>query len=302
MKKILLLFVFMVYVMRVLSQDTTNVRLRKVKIADIMSQIGFYYQGYNCNLEDFKILAPHSILLEDARSANLEYHSVNDIKSDDAIVPNSGSTLTMKLGINFLNRKKMKYCNVQLRAGLIYFTNNIFSYELYETKQIRYDTIGTGSSAVYMDSLIKTKYQFHHDWKQLNGDLSLIFSIRPKGFVSFGAGVGISSGLTFNATTSIQFIKSSNRRGISESKPTYYLWDENGESKSEKFKNKNGINCFIYIPLEININFRSKNHPFWRKIHFYSGVMPGLSFVTLSDHAAISGYQVPIMVGFRFSL
>jgi len=267
-----------------------------------MGQIGFYYQRYNCNLEDFKILAPSSTLLEDARSENLEYHTVNDIKSDDAIIPNSGSTLTIKLGINFLNRKKKKYSNVQLRAGLTYFTNNIFSYELYETEQIRYDTVGTGSSAVYMDSLIKTQYQFHHDWKQLNCDVSLIFSMHPKGFISFGTGVGISSGVTFNATTSIQFIKSSNRLGTSESEPTYYMWDENGESHSEKFENKNGINCFIYVPLEVNINFRSKNHPFWRRIHFYSGVMPGLSIVTLPGHNTISGYQVPIMAGLRVSL
>jgi hypothetical protein len=267
-----------------------------------MSQIGFYYQAYNCNLEDFKKLAPNSILLEDARSANLENHNVNGIKSDESIIPNSGSTFTMKLGVNFLNRKKQTYSNVQLRAGLTYFTNNIFSYELFETEQIRYDTVGTGSSTVYMDSLISTTYQFHHDWKQLNADVSLIFSIHPKAFISFGTGIGVSSGLTFDATTSIHFMKSSNRLRTSESEPPDYLWDENGESKSEKFKNENGVNCFIYVPVEVNINFRSKNHPFWRRVSFYSSVMPGLSLVTLPDHSTISGYQVPIMGGFRFSL
>jgi len=284
------------------SQDTTNNFLPAVKISDITGQGGIYFQGYDWTFPGFKALAPGSALLQNDLSGYYEQSELVYNFNEYGFIPDGGGMLSVKLGLNFLNKKKQQYSNATVRTGLSYFSNCYYSSELYKAETNTYDSFYTDTTFIYLDSVSTNIFSFRHEWKQLNVDVSLMYTLRQKRNLSFGVGIGFAAGLIFNSHTTIGYQHYTDTVFVKHHMPGNLIYHDGNAQIKEEHANKDGLSCSVYVPLEMNINLHSRNHPFWKKIHFTFGVQPGINYLSFPGLHTMRGVAVPVTAGLRFSL
>jgi len=301
--KWIFLSVFLLLGILAFSQDSTSV-FPDLKLQDISLRTGFYFQGYDdCGLKEFRNLMGKSTILKTDLSKYEEGYEFYEY----GFIPDAGGSVSMNVGFNFFRNKKQGYSNTQIRAGLSYYWNNYFSTQLISSTTVIYDSVEYGEGIIYYDSVASSGYFMRHDWKQLNVDVSILFTSPPRKYISFAGGVGISAGLIFNGRTSVDYTSYIDTviRGTNNSQNNnfYFLFADHVVSKkSESVRNKNGVSFIVYVPMEMSFNLRSQNHPFFRRIHFSLDINPGLHLIYLPETGTKTGFNVPFLAGMRYTL
>jgi len=302
--KWILLSVFLFQNFLASAQDTATISYSKLKIKEFSLRGGIYFQGgFKCAEIEFRKMSAYSSIIKEDLSAYEEDYPFYEY----SFIPDAGGSVSFQMGFNFFNRKKKKFRNTQIRAGLSYYWNNYFSMQLVNTRTVVYDSVDAGPTVTYYDSVWSNGYFMRHDWKQLNTDLSILFTTPPEKYISFAGGIGLSGGLIFNRKTSIDFRSYLDTISLDTNKAAgnqfYFLHSRNVvEEKSLHTRNKTGLNLIVSVPIQMNFNMKSQNHPFMRRIHFTLQVEPGLHLIYLPETGYKTGFNVPILAGIRFTI
>jgi hypothetical protein len=287
------------------SQDTSITFSPRIKFNDVIIHGGLIFQSeYNITLDDYKELVPESVLLKNDLSQYSEDHTDYCKKCYDF---EPAWSLGVQAGFKIFNQKNKKYSNTEFRTGLYYSWKNFSETDLYHVTRESYDSVEKDNSKIYHDSVWSSLYSFRHQWQQLNADITILFTLNPRSYVSFATGVGIAGGLAFSRKTTIGFgsyidtlSRDSNNTPDDIYNANYYssLDSVNWES----FEHKATANFIFYIPIEMNIHFNTQNHP---KVNWFYLILqchPGIHFLSMPKDRFALGFMMPLHggVGFYF--
>lgn len=250
---------------------------KRIQVNDFSVQAGFYYQGKtNGNLNDFKILAPQSLLLNS---------NFSGFREDNSYENSNVRMLSMMLGLKFRNKQLQNYrTNPILRIGINYYSGTNLMNEL--TKQTRktYDTLTSSQTgkSIYLDSVNSQRYSMSLFSQQLRFDASVVFRTNPESRWSLFAGVGVSGGLTINSTINIRY---SEYRSAQNPFGDNYFGSFNYNAyfdKTENVKIKNNFVASVYIPMSVDFRIGQKNE-FWKRMHLFYEARPSLNITSMSQ-------------------
>src|ERR1051325_6154415 len=290
-KKIIASFAlfFIITTISTYSQEEKKDSIAKIKITDIYGQIcANPYYGKQGTLEDFKKLAPSSLLLS---------NNFNGFSPDYIGYFSYDRIISVMAAIKNPHRK-----NVQPRIGLGYYEGNNLLYGLSKMKDLPNDTLisnQTGDTTIIRRTE-EELYSMAYTSKQFRIDLSLIFRTNPETRISLYGGLGANTGVSFNTKTYIRYMKVTNESSYSNNSSSYYS-GQPGDLRSEKFTNKNSFTSSIYAPL--GIDFRIGNRKEWlKRIHVYCEARPSITSMNIPELRKITYTRIPINLGVKVSL
>ena len=277
----------------VVAQDL-NGSIKKISVHDIYILPGFYSeQNTYGTLDDFKKLAPQSILLQNDMSDYSQY--------EGSSMSTNGSFSAMA-GFLFRNSDQTAYkANPLLRLGISYFSATSLTSTLYKEERRPTDTLASSQSGqfIFMDSIISKRYDMNYTSDQVRLSGSLIFRTNPEARWSLFGGVGATLGLSVKASTEINY----SEYGYAEAKysngyyTSYYDY-ESENSRTERFINKNNFNASAFIPLGIDFKIARKSE-FWRRIHLYYEIQPGINITSIAELKTVSNVSIHQGIGLR---
>jgi hypothetical protein len=147
-----------------------NQSVNKLKVTDVYLHNGFFVNSTtNGSLQDFKTLAPQSVLLKNDLST---YSQSNGYSFDGRRM------LSASLGIQLRDKNKTGYRKSPLlRLGVGYYSVSSLTSSFYKTQTITYDTLKSAKTneIAYVDSIKQRGYAIDYSANQLRLDASLIF-------------------------------------------------------------------------------------------------------------------------------
>ncbi len=299
MRKSIFLFVLLTVSLVSFGQQTNNNVIKGFKINEYSVQTGLFGgSSSSSSLSDFNILAPNSVLLNSNIIPDLQSYSPYSYHSG----PNS--SFSALLGFQFSDKQKTKYNKyMQLRVGIIYTHNSIICGGMYNTERTPYDTLTssqTGTST-YLDSVVSKSLDMNYSSEQLRLDGALIFRTNPDARWSLYSGIGITTGFSFNAKTTIVYGINYRIESRNSNNRTSYMESLDGDSKVEVFANKNNFGFSAYIPLGINLKL-GKNSEFWKKVNLFYEIRPSISVTNIPELRTITNTAVQQGLGFKISM
>jgi hypothetical protein len=282
----------------VVAQEQTQ-HLQQLKITDLYVHNGFFVNSTtNGSLQDFKTLAPQSVLLKNDLSA---YSQSNGYSFDGR------SMLSASLGIQLRDKNKTGYRKSPLlRLGVGYYSVSGIATNFYTTKTITYDTLkSTKSSEVtYLDSVKRKNYNMDYSANQLRLDASLIFRTNADARWSAFAGIGINAGASLNSSTRISYYETEDkeaRNTAGEHYTTNYYSSTVVNSKSEIANNKTNFTCAAYVP--VGVDFRiGKKRAFWKHTHLFYELRPSVAITAIPELRTFADAGVQQGIGLRVAL
>lgn len=267
----------------------------RLNINELNIQLGFFGQGnLNASLADFKKLAPESVLLN---------NNFSGYKTRSGYASAGNTMFSVLLGVRFLDKNKNTYkANPILRIGISYFTGAQLSGTIFSEEKKTFDTLrsATTSETVYIDSTHTKEYGMNYSSEQLRLDASLLFSTNPSARWKFYSGIGITTGLSFNAQTIIYYSESESKEMRNANEPTYgYGYSSYGTSitTSETIKNKGNFAMSAYIPL--GVDFRIGRREFWKRTHLFYEFRPSINYVSIPELQTIVNAHLVQGLGFK---
>jgi hypothetical protein len=128
--------------------------------------------------------------------------------------------------------------------------------------------------------------QFHMNYSshQLRFDGALLFRTNPEARWSLYAGIGISTGVSFDATTEIDYLTFSGET-IRTDDNGYLSYGRGLEVDTrihERFVNKANFSANPYVPMGVDFRL-GKNKEFWKKLHLVYELRPGINMVSVPE-------------------
>ncbi|MBI4930025.1 MAG: hypothetical protein HY841_04620 [Bacteroidetes bacterium] len=270
-------------------QEKQTKQSKRIIISDIFVQAGFINRTPTFGtLNDFKLLAPQSVLLN------------NDFSEYSKTFGWSLKKLySISTGIKFRNKEKGVYkSNPILRLGVSYFSGSILSGGMYKFERKPCDTVYSTQTwqTIYIDSVTWRSYKMNYISDQIRFDGSFIFHSNIQTRFSLFTGLGITAGLSINTFTDIYYDKSDRTEDRGGS-TRYY---SSSMDISEKFVNKNNLGFSVYIPVGIDFRIGKKN-AFWKQIHLFYELKPGINMTSIPELRDITNANFQHGVGLRVS-
>jgi hypothetical protein len=295
----ILSFVFLVTVsFSVFGQDEETKPVKRIIISDFYVQPFVFSEPYlNVTIQDFKALAPQSVLLNN----NFLYFT----NTYSAYSMSSNPAFSVLLGFQFSDKAKSVYkANPLLKLGICYYSVTSLTGYSYNDERMPYDTLTslqTGNT-VYIDSVLSKTYFMEYSWQQLRFDGSVIFRTDPGARWSLYAGIGITAGVSIRADTYIS--QSSNGytefRYPSGNTNSSYEYYSSYTDESEEFRNQRNYGISGYVPM--GVDFRTgKKIPFWKLVHVFYELRPGITMTTIPELRTITNASIQHGVGLRVS-
>ena len=274
-------------------------KVKRISLSDFYVQAGLFSErNTNGTLSDFRALAPQSVLLNN----NLTGYFSN--RGWSSAINNT--MYTVMLGLQFSNKEKTMYKpNPQLRLGVSFFSETMFTNHLYKEDRKPYDTLTSAQTQeiIYIDSITTKSYNMYYSYDQLRIDGSLIFRTNPKARWVLYSGIGVTAGISINAQTNIYYDIYRRTYGHAEnngSSIVFFFHSGSGSNETEKIKNENNSGFSTYIP--IGINFRIGNErEFWKQANLFFEVRPGINHTSIPELQPITNARMQCGLGLRVS-
>ena len=271
----------------IFSNSNAQEKTPRVRISEFHLQTGFqYYPAETSSLEDFRKLAPNSILLKEDLPSYNSFGYYNG----------RGNFSSVQLGLTFKNHP-----NALLRVGLsnmgVSGLQNSYSKQDY----FPYDTLTSSATGeqTFIDSVSSQSYFMNHSSRQIRLDAALIFRTDASARWSLFAGIGASLGVNYNATTYISYYRNNyinNQNGNSY----YNGYSNNGSEKTETFTTKNYLTTTAYIPMGVDFRI-GKNQAFWKRLHLYYEIKPSISMTQIPALRTITTVNMTQALGLKVS-
>lgn len=297
MKSILLsTFLCVLLVIQVNAQDSISKPVKRMKVTDVFVQTGLFTEkGGMGSLEDFKTLAPNSILLN---------NDFTGFSSGNGFVINTNSMFSFNLGMRFSDKEKTKFMgNPLLKMGVSYLNLNTLGTYYYKNEMSRGDTLTASQSGqvIYVDTINTTNYWMDYSSDQIRLDVSLVFSTNTEARWSLYTGMGFTAGISVNSKTYIShgdytradYYNPSTNTTYSENLSTY-------AGSSETFRNKSNFGASIFLPMGVDFRIGKKNE-FWKHIHLFYDIRPGLNIMAIPELGTFANVSIQHGLGFRYS-
>lgn len=222
------------------------------------------------SLEDFKTLAPNSVILtKDFSLFNQSYWSPLGYRYG----MNQSSMYSVQLGLQCAKMPKATF-----RVGITHLSNyGLLTASGGYSISAPYDTLTssqTGQQTI-LDTSYTKSYDLNYSNQQLRLDGAVIFRMFPEKRWSLHAGLGASFGYSYRANTNIRYSEYSSSSYSSS-------YSGNYSSEQETFKNKNSLGASLYIPLGIDFGI-GKKRSFWMPFHIYLETRPSLNINSISN-------------------
>lgn len=290
------LFVIVVSAGFDLFSQETDESTRVIQIYDWSLNPGVSYDyGVRRTTEDFAVLAPQAGLTDIVYPADYPpsyWHS--------AVYLNPA--FNASVGGRFYSKEKQAYCKIpSIRLGLGYNRITPFGGRIYYSNETTVDTLvstETGQT-YYLDSVVSESYWMYYNAHVMKVDFSFLLRFNSEGRWSFYTGAGLSAGVSFSATTSID------HNTYAETK--FRIGDESNyvvglfESDDRKYKNKTGFNASCYLPVGLDLRL-GKESAFWKRAHLFYEMRIGVNFVFIPELRMIRSTNFQQGLGFRFVL
>lgn len=270
----------------IFSNSNAQEKTPRVRISEFHLQTGFqYYPAATSSLEDFRKLAPNSILLKEDLPSYNSFGYYNG----------RGNFSSVQLGLTFKNHP-----NALLRVGIsnmgVSGLQNSYSKQDY----FPYDTLTSSATGeqTFIDSVSSQSYFMNHSSRQIRLDAALIFRTDASARWSLFAGIGASLGVNYNATTYISYYTNNyinNQNGNS-----YNYGYNNGSEKTESFTTKNYLTTTAYIPMGVDFRI-GKNQAFWKRLHLYYEIKPSISMTQIPALRTMTTVNMTQALGLKVS-
>ncbi len=253
------------------AQDSLKA-VKRIRINDIGAQLNLFTGAQNyTDLTDFRAMAPQSILLKDDFS-RYKSHTGQSMFSDISSDP----VLSIVAGFKFSNKSKTGYRkNIRLKAGFTLYNQQVLAeYNYTQTKPYDVLTSSATGNVVTLDSVIYKSYNMTYSSHQIRLDVAFLWSTnQDKHRMAFYTGLGISAGISFNSTTSVNYGSYSQLKISGQGEQYTNYAHGTGTYTNEEFKNKNDYGIAVYIPLGADLILGRKRR-FWRNAHVYYEIKP----------------------------
>ncbi|MEX0966412.1 MAG: hypothetical protein WD077_04180 [Bacteroidia bacterium] len=295
--KILAVVISLTVSFSVFGQEQQPTTVKKISIHDVYIQTGFFTEdNTNGILSDFRTLVPQSEILN---------NNMTDFSQLGSSTLISNNTFSVMLGIQFSDKKKTIYkSNPLLRLGISYFSGTTLTGGSFEEDRKPYDTLTSAQTGetVYIDSVTTQYYGMNYSSEQLRFDGSLIFRTNPGARWSIYTGIGITAGLSINASTDISYSKSgrTETRYPNGNTFTSHGYSGSGSSKTEKFRNETNFGASTYVPMGIDFRIGNKRE-FWKRMHVFYELRPGINITSIPELRTITNASIQQGLGLRVS-
>lgn len=279
---------------RLIAQE--NPEIKKLRISELTFQVGGI--GNLSTSESFnslRPLAPNSLLLSNAPSQYSE---------SESFTFNSGLVTSMLLGISFRNHEKNGYKpRPTLRLGLIYSSNSGLSASIFNENRKAFDTLSSNQTGqiLYVDSVVTRNYFIDYISEQIRLDASLIFRSNKKNRLTAMTGIGFTTGLSLNSTTSVRYNKYSRTESYSSSDNYINNFNGDNERSTEIVKNKTSFGYSMFVPVGLDFQL-GKTHLFWKNAHFFYELRSGVNFTSVPELKLFSNAYMQHGFGLRISI
>jgi hypothetical protein len=271
----------------IFSNSNAQEKTPRVRISEFHLQTGFqYYPAETTSLEDFRKLAPNSILLKEDLPSYNSFGYYNG----------RGNFSSVQLGLTFKNHP-----NALLRVGLSNMGVSGLQNSYSKQDNFPYDTLTSSATGeqTFIDSVSSQSYFMNHSSRQIRLDAALIFRTDASARWSLFAGIGASLGVNYNATTYISYYRNNyinNQNGNSY----YNGYSNNGSEKTETFTTKNYLTTTAYIPMGVDFRI-GKNQAFWKRLHLYYEIKPSISMTQIPALRTITTVNMTQALGLKVS-
>lgn len=262
---------------------------QNIKISEIhISNGSGSMSNQEATLADFSKLAPNSDVIAMDLSQLKPY---NDMYYNRYGM-NQSSMLSLQLGLQCAKMPKVTF-----RVGLTHVSNyGLLSANGSYTETARYDTLTSSQTGqqTFIDSSHTKFYDMNYSNQQLRLDGAMIFRMFPEKRWSLHAGLGATLGMSYRASTMLQYWESSSITGG---------YDSYGPSEgiNETVKNKNSLGASLYIPMGIDFGI-GKKRSFWMPFHLYAETRPSLNIQSISEIGTTFSPGMNTALGLRIKL
>lgn len=271
----------------IFSNSNAQEKTPRVRISEFHLQTGFqYYPAETSSLEDFRKLAPNSILLKEDLPSYNSFGYYNG----------RGNFSSVQLGLTFKNHP-----NALLRVGLSNMGVSGLQKSYSKQDHFPYDTLTSSATGeqTFIDSVSSQSYFMNHSSRQIRLDAAFIFRTDASARWSLFAGIGASLGVNYNATTYISYYRNNyinNQNGNSY----YNGYSNNGSEKTETFTTKNYLTTTAFIPMGVDFRI-GKNQAFWKRLHLYYEIKPSISMTQIPALRTITTVNMTQALGLKVS-
>ena len=270
-------------------QEKEKEQLKRIIICNVFVQAGFINRTPTFGtVTDFKLLAPKSVLLNSDFSGYSQTFGWS-LKS----------MYSISTGIKFRSKKKEVYkSNPILRFGVSYFSGSILSGGVYKFERKPCDTLYPTQTwqTIYLDSVTWSSYKMNYTSDQIRFDGSFIIQTNSQERLTLFTGLGLTAGLSMNASTDIYYDKVVRTEERGNGTPYFY----SNSSTSEKFINKNNGGYSIYIPMGVDFRIGNKN-AFWKQMHLFYELKPGINMTSIPELRDITNANFQHGLGLKVS-
>jgi hypothetical protein len=272
--------------------------VKKIKLKDLSIHQGLFIEWNKLgSIADFKTLAPQSVLLKTP---------TDDFMQGSGTSTSGNTAFSFLLGFQLLDKQKNSYkSNPYLRLGVSYYS--ITSITTFATKDER-RTVDTLTSAqtgktIYIDSLTTQILNLNYTTSQLRFDGSLLMKTNLEKRWLVYTGIGLTAGLSLNATTEIYYNKYYGSQTIDAKDGGLLTFDYSytSNTKSEKFKNRPTLGGSVYIPIGVTFRLGNKR-AFWKHTHLYYEFRPGMNITNIPALRTIANTSLHHGLGLRWAL
>lgn len=260
----------------------------KIRVTEFHFQNGIVFNSVqHFGLADYKILAPNSELL---------VNDFSDFQANDFFIfngPSSSSYQSIQLGLTFKSNP-----NPLWRIGISHISLGDISKGLSKSTIVPYDTLTSSQTGqqYFLDSTYAENYNMNYSSQQLRLETSLIYRTNPENRWSVYAGIGLSFGLSYNASTTINY----NSFSYSSSYDQSYNYSNLGQDKREYFENKSNWSTSVFVPMGIDFRL-GKKREFWKRLHLYHEMKPSITYTTIPDVKRLTNVNMINSLGLKVS-
>lgn len=261
---------------------------KSIRVAEFHVQNGIVFNsGQHFGLADYKTLAPNSELLA---------NDFSTFQGNDYFIfngPSSSSYQSIQLGLTFKSNP-----NPLWRIGISHISLGDISKGFSKSTIVPYDTLTSSQTGqqYFLDSTYSENYNMNYSAQQLRLETSLIYRTNPENRWSVYAGIGLSFGLSYNASTRIDY----NSYSYSSSYDQSYDYSNLGQDKREYFENKSNWSTSVFVPMGIDFRL-GKKREFWKRLHLYHEMKPSITYTTIPEVKRLTNVNIVNSLGLKVS-
>lgn len=285
MKKLQLLLFALFVVNGITAQENTP----KIRLSEFHFQNGIVFNSnQRFGVMDFKRLAPNSELLAQDLSS---FYGNNDFFDN---FPNSSNYTSIQLGLTFHSKP-----NPLWRIGISHVVLGDISKDFSRYTTLPYDTLTSSQTGeqYFLDSIYDEGLSMRYSAQQLRLETSLIFRTDPLKRWSLYAGVGMTFGISYMATTTIDYRISSS---LSSSNFQSYYSTNDYQEKQEYFMNETNWSSSFFIPMGVDFCL-GKKREFWKRMHVYYEMKPSITYTSIPELKRITNVNMINSFGLKVS-